>query len=194
MTRLFAIAALALLSVGCMRDVTPYPSGWAPLDPHPACSAIAGTYAENVEHEHAPAHMASYYGRLGWLLSGEELAFSGPHLTLSFSQPDVLVIRADRAERRFGSQDGKANCVEGKFQVHRDYRQTPSYFVPIPSKGWVNHTIVLARSVDGWLVAEHQTTDWDFLLSFIPTYMYTVEWYRFAPVQARRDPSSATRR
>ena len=50
---------------------------------------------------------------------------------------------------------------------------------------WHFETVSLARSADGWLVAEREEITWALLL-LIPGRERAVDWYRYPPAKAPR--------
>ena len=194
MMRLFAMVALVLLATGCFRDITPYPSGWVPLDPHPTCSAITGKYKAYVGDGYVPAvHGVGRYGDLGWLLSASELfgIFCAPEIGLFLSGPDTLVVQCPQKELRFDTvrKDslvtyGKSECNDGKVVLTRKH-PSGSYIGP----EWIKDTIVLTRSVDGWLVVESDRREVGLLGYVVPLVGSSVEWYHFEPVRETSTPA-----
>jgi hypothetical protein len=174
MIRSMAIVALAFLGAGCVGTVVTYPSGWAPIAPQPECAAIVGTYRD--EGERAPGGTGGGFLRFTQLVPYSEVAFSGPYVTLSFPEVDVLLIKAGR-ERRLPFKEGQVACDDGKLQLRRSDRG-PTMYGLLRS----HETVALARSTDGWLIAEWDRGEWLSFVLFIPAYERTVEWYRFAPV------------
>lgn len=174
--RSLAIVAFAALVSGCAQDIVKYPSNWAPIDSQLGCSAIAGMYKENGER--APGAPRGGFLRFTHLATHDEVNFRGPYVTLSFPEADVFLIRAG-GERRFRFKEGEAACDSDKLQLRRS-RSGPT-IAGGPARTY--ETVMLARSTDGWLIAEWERTEWLLLAGIIPTYSRIVEWYRFEPVR-----------
>ncbi len=173
-TRLTAIVVVFCLGLGCTRAVVKYPSDWAPVDSNLGCFAIAGTYEENGER--APGGIGGSFLRFTHLATYDEIHFSGPYVTLSFPERDVLLMKAG-GERRFRFKEGEAACDYGKLQLRR-WISGPT--MAGPSREF--ETITLALSTDGWLIAEWDRKGYVLLAGFIPAYLRQVEWYRYKHV------------
>src|SRR5206468_7384828 len=144
-----ALVVLSLLAAGCVREIVKYPSHWTPINPRSDCYEIVGTYQE--KGERAPAGSGGGFLRFTHLATYNEVDFGGPHVTLSFPEPGVFLIKA-RGERHFRFKEGEAACDNGKLQLRRSYG-SPTFFGP----SHLHETVTLARSTDGWLIAE-----WDY--------------------------------
>lgn len=174
MTRSLAIIVLALLAIGCAREIVAYPPHWAPINTRSDCYAVEGTYEEKGERAYDGPRGG--FLRFTHLATYNEVDFRGPHVTLSFPEPGVFLIQAG-GERRFHFEKGEAACDSGHLELRRSYHG-PTMAGP----AWSYETVALTRSIDGWLIAKWERTEWLLLGFFIPTYSLIREWYRFGSV------------
>jgi hypothetical protein len=144
------VTVLAALLGGCASYVTPYPVGWATLNDAAAdCRDVAGTYAQRGER--GPGGRSGEDPRLTWLATGKELAGSAASVaSVSFPETDVFEIQAGDVQRwRFS--EGRVSCRGSRVELRRS-GLGKSWLGPT----WHFETVSLARSADGWLVAEHE--------------------------------------
>jgi hypothetical protein len=181
MTRVLATVLCAVLAAGCSQTIVTYPSYWGRIERRADCSAVVGTYSE--KGERAPGGYGGSFLRFTHLATYDEIAFRGPHVTLSFPEPDIFLVKAG-GERRFRFTKGEVTCHKGRLELRRSFH-SPTFVGP----GRQHETVALARSTDGWLIARWERTEWVFLLGFIPTYGRQVEWYRFETVGDAGEPS-----
>lgn len=168
---------LAALLSGCASYVTPYPVGWAALNAAAAnCREVAGTYAQLGER--GPGGRSGEDPRLTWLATGKELAGpAGSVASVSSPESDVFEINGGDAQRwRFS--EGRVSCRGSRVELRRS-GLGKSWLGPT----WHFETVSLGRSVDGWLIAEHEEITWALLL-LIPGRERAVDWYRYPPAGA----------
>jgi len=174
--RLVRLVALGALIGGCSSYVTPYPVAWAALnDAARGCHGIEGTYAQRGER--GPGGRSGEQDpRLTWLATGKEMpGAAGSVASISFPEDDVFEIKAGDAQRwRFS--EGTVTCHGSKIELRRS-ALGKSWLGPT----WHFETVSLGKSLDGWLVAEHEEVTWALLL-FIPGRERAVDWYRYPPV------------
>ena len=175
--RVAGLALLAGLLCGCSSHVTPYPTAWAALSLGGlGCHDVAGTYAQ--AGERGPGGRSGEDPPLMWLATGKENpAAAGSIARVSFPEADVFEIKGgDVARWRFS--DGSVSCRGSRVKLRRS-TLGKSWLGPT----WHFETISLAKSADGWLVAEHEEITWALLL-FIPGRERAVDWYRYPPATA----------
>jgi hypothetical protein len=171
---------LGALLGGCSTYVTPYPIGWAALNTaSPDCRSVAGTYAQRGQR--GPGGRSGEEDpRLTWLVTGKEIAgAAGTVASVSFPEDDVFEIKAGDVQRwRFS--EGNVSCRGSRIELRRR-ALGKSWLGPT----WHFETVSLARSADGWLVAEREEITWALLL-LIPGRERAVDWYRYPPAKAPR--------
>src|SRR5262249_54999650 len=171
-----AFACVALLLMGCAREVQQYPPAWPRASQPRDCLSLLGMY-EN-EGQGSGLRNESLLGILDFeRLRGR--ARPSKWVGLSMPSRDLLEVRDPDGPLHFVADRGEFGCDQGTLHVW--YSDGGAGDVGA-SWGWV--TVDLTKDADGWLVVRIDESTLALLGYVIPAHISGTRWYRFRPIVA----------